>query len=71
MVVHICNPSYLGGRGRKTRFEAGLSKNHETHLQNKLKRNKRIMIGDWAQYEALSSTSSTAKKPINIIIFIV
>jgi hypothetical protein len=37
MVVHIGNPSYLGGRGRRTAARGQLGKTVRPYLKNKLK----------------------------------
>jgi hypothetical protein len=37
MVVHVYNPNYLGGRGRRIKYEAGPGKSTRLYLKNKLK----------------------------------
>jgi hypothetical protein len=66
--VHTCNPSYLGGGGRRITFEAKLGKvSMMSYLKNKQKTKR---SGGKAQdvellpsiYEALSSSTSTTNK---------
>jgi hypothetical protein len=65
LVVHVCYPSYSGGRSRRILVQGQPGKKPETQLKNKLK--QKYNVGQETQHlpnkhEALSSNPSIAKQ---------
>jgi hypothetical protein len=55
MVVHICGPSYLGGKGRRLQFQTNPGKSTRPYLKNKL---------TWKRTRGMTQWQSTSKDKV-------